>query len=208
MTANVYIDGFNLYYGLLKDTDYRWLNLSEFCRLLLPAYDVQQIKYFTARVQAHPHDPQAPVRQQMYLRALDTLPDVEVFYGQFSYHKVRMPLANGQGTTEVVKAEEKGSDVALAVHALHDAHMERCDTAVIISNDSDIVPALNIIRQELQKQVYILFPTCAKKKRWPCHDLKCACDGYREIRNWSLKYAQFAETLTDAVGIFHKPQSW
>ncbi|MEN6547806.1 MAG: NYN domain-containing protein, partial [Armatimonadia bacterium] len=163
---------------------------------------------FTARVQAHPHVRQAPVRQQMYLRALGTLPDVEIFYGQFSYHKVRMPRADGQGTAEVVKAEEKGSDVALAVHALHDAHTNQYDVAVIISNDSDIVPALDIIRNGLGKQVHVLFPTCSKRKRWPCHDLKCASDGHKEIRNWALRQAQFDNSLTDAIGTFHKPECW
>lgn len=50
MRVNVYIDGFNLYYGAVKGTPYRWLNLAEICRLLLPRDEVLQIKYFTALV--------------------------------------------------------------------------------------------------------------------------------------------------------------
>src|SRR5207247_721364 len=72
--TNVYIDAFNLYYGCLKGTPYKWLDLEALCRILLPKNDVIHIKYFTARISAQPHDPSKPTRQQTYLRALDTLP--------------------------------------------------------------------------------------------------------------------------------------
>lgn len=45
--AHIYIDGFNLYYGALKSTPYKWLNLAEMCRLLLPRYHIGEIKYLT-----------------------------------------------------------------------------------------------------------------------------------------------------------------
>lgn len=48
----VYVDGFNLYYGSLRKTPYRWLDLQRLCRLLLPPNDVQRINYYTARVGA------------------------------------------------------------------------------------------------------------------------------------------------------------
>jgi len=50
MKVNVYIDGFNLYYGAVKGTPYRWLNLAEMCRLPLPRDQILQIKYFAALV--------------------------------------------------------------------------------------------------------------------------------------------------------------
>jgi hypothetical protein len=65
----VYVDGFNLYYGALKGTPYRWLDLERLCRLLLPSNDVQRINYHTAPVAPRPDDPKQPVRQQIYLRA-------------------------------------------------------------------------------------------------------------------------------------------
>jgi hypothetical protein len=48
--VNVYIDGFNLYYGALKGTPYKWLDLSRLCQTLLPSDTIHEIKYFTARV--------------------------------------------------------------------------------------------------------------------------------------------------------------
>ena len=72
----VYIDGFNLYYGALKGSPYKWLDLEALCRRLLPKDEISQIRYFTARISARPDDPQQPQRQQTYLRALDSLQTV------------------------------------------------------------------------------------------------------------------------------------
>jgi hypothetical protein len=67
--TNVYIDGFNLYYGALKDTPYKWLDLDALCRRLLPKHRIGRIRYFTAIVSARPNDPSGPDRQRTYLRA-------------------------------------------------------------------------------------------------------------------------------------------
>ncbi|HLA80176.1 MAG TPA: NYN domain-containing protein, partial [Thermoleophilia bacterium] len=62
----VYVDGFNLYYGAVKETPYRWLNIRRLCELLLPSHTIHKIKYFTARVSARRDDPDKPTRQQIY----------------------------------------------------------------------------------------------------------------------------------------------
>ena len=88
----VYIDGFNLYYGSLKGTPYRWLDLERLCALMLPSNDVIQINYYTAHVGARIGDPDQPVRQQAYLRALGTQSKVRVHLGHYLSHAVWMPL--------------------------------------------------------------------------------------------------------------------
>ena len=94
MRTRIYVDGFNLYYGALKNTPYRWLNLVELARQLLPAnHIVDKLHYFTARVSGV-SDPQAPARQQAYLRALGTLPQVEMHFGSFLSKTVWRPLTN------------------------------------------------------------------------------------------------------------------
>ena len=72
MITNFYIDAFNLYYGCLKGTPYKWLNLERFCQLHFPGNNVHRIRYCTARVKPRPSDPRQPIRQQTYLRALGT----------------------------------------------------------------------------------------------------------------------------------------
>ena len=93
MKTIVYIDGFNLYYGAVKGTPYKWLNLLALCKFLLPKNEIIRIKYFTALVTARPNDPDQPNRQQLYLRALRTIPGLEIIYGHFLEHVIMMPLA-------------------------------------------------------------------------------------------------------------------
>ncbi|MGH9838633.1 MAG: hypothetical protein ACREEM_07610 [Blastocatellia bacterium] len=83
MKTNIYIDGFNFYYGAVRKTPYKWLDLSKMCRLLLPNHQINKIKYFTAEVHARPHNLQQPIRQQTYLRALRTTANLEIILGHF-----------------------------------------------------------------------------------------------------------------------------
>ncbi|GAP40683.1 PIN domain-containing protein [Flexilinea flocculi] len=105
----VYVDGFNLYYGAVKNTANKWLDIQKMVQLILPINQIKKIKYFTAVVSARQQDPEQPLRQQMYLRALRTIPNLEIIFGHFLTHPVRLPLANpvaGQKTyAEVIKTE-------------------------------------------------------------------------------------------------------
>lgn len=107
MKTIVCIDGFNLYYGSVKGIPYKWLDVSVLAQRLLPKNQIVQIKYFTALVSARPDDPDKPVRQQTFLRALRTIPNLHIFYGHFLKHVARMPLANpppgGPKMVEVIK---------------------------------------------------------------------------------------------------------
>ena len=203
MTTNVYIDGFNLYYGAVKNSPHRWLNLAELCRLLLPTDQINRIEYFTARVKALPRDPDQPARQSLYLRALATIPNLEIYYGHFLSNKVWLPLADGSGFAEVVKTTEKGSDVALATHLLHDAHMGDYDTAVIVSSDTDLIPPIRIVRQDIGKKVGLLCPHRRTRTA-----LAKEVDFFKQIRPGVLQTSQFPDVLTDSAGDFHKPASW
>ena len=94
MQARVYVDGFNLYYGAVKGTPYKWLDLVELARQLVPAgYVVDKLKYFTARVSGVSNK-RAPARQQAFLSALRTLPEVEIHMGNFLAKTIWRPLTN------------------------------------------------------------------------------------------------------------------
>jgi hypothetical protein len=72
---------------------YKWLDLDALCRIYLDTTknDIQKIKYFTALVKPRPHDPDQGLRQQVFLRALKTIPHLEIIYGHFLSHVVSMP---------------------------------------------------------------------------------------------------------------------
>ena len=204
MRTIVYVDGFNLYYGALKGTHFKWLDLHKLCRLLLPQNQIVGIKYFTARVSARPQDPDQPTRQQTYLRALQTLPNLEIIYGHFLAHEILMPRANNPARqVKVIKTEEKGSDVNIAAHMVNDGHRRRYEMAVLISNDSDLLEPLKIVRTELNLPVGILNP----QKR-PSRVLLQHASFVKKIRRGPLQASQFPARLQDANGRFRKPAGW
>lgn len=120
MRTNVYVDGFNLYYGALKGTPYRWLDIATLCTLLLPNHQIHRIRYFTARIQPLPNDSTKHQRQDAYLRALQTIPQATIHFGHYLKRPIRMPLVNSPNNNpqfvEVWRIEEKGSDVNLATY--------------------------------------------------------------------------------------------
>jgi len=203
--VNVYIDGFNLYYGALKGTPYKWLDLARLCTIMLPKDEVQHIYYYTARVSARAHNPSAPIDQQIYLRALRTIPNLSITYGHFLTHSVRMTLTgvNPAKRVWVDKTEEKGSDVNLATHLLRDAFTKRFELAVLITNDSDLAEPVRIVREELKLPVGVLNP-----HEHHSRELKGLATFVKRIRQPALHASQFPSVLTDAKGVFHKPSSW
>lgn len=209
--SRVYVDGFNFYYGAVKGTPYKWLDIAKMINLLLPRNKILKIKYFTALVNARPHDPEQPIRQQIYLRALKTIPNLEVIRGHFLSHEVDMPLVHPQGKqryARVFKTEEKGSDVNLAVHMLHDAYEDMFAAAIIISNDSDLVEAIKIVRYELKKAVIVLNPFTDTTKGRPSVELSKVANFVKPIRTGVLAASQFPDPMTDSTGKFHKPKTW
>lgn len=200
-------DGFNLYYGCLKGTPYKWLDLGALCQALLPPNKIQRIRYFTAKVNGQA-DPQQPVRQSTYLRALQTVPGLTVHLGHFLTSTVRMPLVSpvpgGPRTIEVIKTEEKGSDVNLATYLLADAFRADADTFVVVSNDSDLMEPIRLVSQELGYRVGIVNPhptiSRALQRTRPSFT--------KQIRRGVLAASQFPEKLNDADGLITKPATW
>jgi len=204
MKTNIYIDGFNFYYGSIKGTPYHWLNVAKMCEILLPKDSVHRIKYFTALVTARRNDPDKPVRQQTFLRALRTIPNLEIVLGTFLSHEVTMPLAPPKkGYTKVIKTEEKGSDVNIATHLLVDGFRNDYELAVIVSNDSDLLEPIKFITAELRKPVGILNP-----HKHPSVELSRNAMFVKQIRKGVLANSLFPNTLTDAQGTFSKPTGW
>ena len=163
-----YIDGFNLYNGALKGTSYKWLDLQTFSQILRPTDQVSKVKFFTAKVNARHNDPNQPLRQMLYWRALRTISSIEIIEGHFLTKRTHLPevasldaimvqqragintLGMRPTMAHVYRSEEKGTDVNLAVHLVHDAHLGHFDAAVVISNDSDLAGAVHIVRREIK----------------------------------------------------------
>ncbi len=206
--TNVYIDGFNLYYGALKGSRYKWLDIETLCKHLLPKDNVHRIRYFTAKVTARPSDPQLPVRQETYLRALTMLPTVSIHLGVFYVSTVRAPLAHpsarGPRTAEIIKTEEKGSDVALATYLMLDACRGDCDTAVLITNDSDLREPLRLVRKELGLVTGVVNPHPASRRSRALEAIF-----FKQLRPSALAASQLPPQIIDRSGRkITKPADW
>lgn len=213
LKTNVYIDGFNLYYRAVKRTPYKWLDLSMLCQRLLPSHSINRIRYFTALVQPRPGDPSSPERQQIYLRALQTIPNLTITYGQFRARTIRRPLAKpieaiGYSTVEVMDSEEKGSDVNLATHLLVDAYNGDFEQALVISNDLDLALPIKMVRDDIGLPVGLVNPNLQPTAPIP-RNLSDVATFTRRLRKNTLRDCQFPQTLVDEIGRrITKPSSW
>jgi uncharacterized LabA/DUF88 family protein len=230
LRTNVYVDGFNLYYGAAKHTPYKWVNLIALCEKVLPGIQIHRLRYFTALVKALPPDPQTRLRQEIYIRALRTLPNLTVHYGHYLQSTVSMRLAepppNGPRTVNVLKMEEKGSDVNIATYMLVDAFRRDCDQLIVITNDSDLAEPVRIINKEIHIPVGIFNPhtsdTAERRSRItgrplqrarPSIELKRVARFYREIRSNGpqshMALSQFPIDVIDSDGrTIKRPATW
>ena len=207
MRTFIYVDGFNLYYRALRKTSYRWLDLHAlFDQVLQPHHNILAIKYFTARVRATSKDPSKPQRQDVYLRALQHYrPHVDVHHGHFLSHSRHMPLVQpigNQRTAHVIKTEEKGSDVNLAVHLVNDGWLDAYDCAVVVSNDSDIAKAMELVRHHHGKLIGLITPGHKETSR----QLKSHADFIRLIRPNALQNSQLPNPIPGTT--IRKPSRW
>lgn len=211
MRTNVYIDGYNLYHRAVQGTPYKWLDLAALCNALLPRHEVHRIRYFTADARPRATDPAIPIRQQIYLRALQTIPNLTIHKGQFRQRQIERPLVypnpGHPRNVLVYHMEEKGSDVNLATFLLVDGYEGDYEQALVISNDSDLALPITMVREKLGKPVGVVNPNRDQNEGAPVQ-LKSAATFLRQIRSGTLRKCQFPPTLRDAKGMIRKPAGW
>lgn len=210
MRTVVYVDGFNLFYGSLKGRPYRWLDLGAFFdRTLPPGHRLEVVKYFTARVSALPHDPDAPARQAVYLRALKAHMGarLHIIEGHFKVKRARAPLsAPPHRTVEILKTEEKGSDVNLAVEMVNDAWLDVCDCVAVVSNDGDLEHAMRIVKHQRKKHVVLYTPGAPLRR--PLNALNRWAHKQIDVMEVDLAACQLPPTIPDGTVQLVKPRTW
>jgi uncharacterized LabA/DUF88 family protein len=131
---------------------YSWLDLWKFSQSLLA--DGQQLihtKYFTSRLKGKPESER---RQNTYLDALGTLPNLSIFYGLFQSD----PKLCSECGHASLPMQEKKTDVTIATQMIHDALQRNFDVAILVSADSDQVPTVEMVRKVFKRKVIVAFP--------------------------------------------------
>ena len=198
--VNVYIDGFNLYFGLLEAgfSKCKWLSLNKLVHNLIQSNQkIADIKYFTSRVS---NDPDKQKRQTTYIEALETV-SIKIYYGNYQSDRTHCRLCGNIWPTY----HEKMTDVNIATQMLIDAYQDSYDMAMLISGDSDLVPPIRAIHKLFnKKRVFVAFPP----KR---HNASVAliAKGSLTIGRKKLVDSQFEIEVKKKDGfILRKPQSW
>jgi uncharacterized LabA/DUF88 family protein len=202
----VYVDGFNLYYGSLKGTAYRWLDLFALARALVPRATVASVRFFTAKVHGR-GDPSRPTRQETYWSALRAT-GVEIIEGHFLEHATAMRTVNPPPlTVQVWKAEEKGSDVNLASYLVRDAFTGVFERALVLSNDSDLALPIRLVRDEAKRPIRVGFPISNPNRRRSVQLQQVVTD-FRDLRPNTLAACQLPNPMVSGTSTYHKPPSW
>lgn len=217
MRTNVYFDGFNFYYGCFdhgRNSTKKWADLHSLSCALFPNDTIHRIHYCTAVVKGTHADPDKPVRQQTYLRALRSTGKIKVHLGNFverTKHGVlasRPPCTSNPpclaGRVRVMVREEKGSDVNLATVLLRDAFLGDFEQAVVISNDSDLAGAIRVVRVDTRLPVHVVSPHATATKA-----LRRAATSWSVLDQSLLGKHQLPPviTLQDGTTLL-KPRNW
>lgn len=217
MPTNVYVDGFNLYYGAVRGTPHKWLDLATLVEKLLPGRTINRIRYFTATPTGRPNDPDIHIRHALYMQALKTIPNLQIHFGQFvdrpqilpqfpfAYREHQDPAHFPPLVVQVMRTEEKRSDVNIATYLLLDCFNKEYDEAVVVSNDSDLSEPIKIVTQQFGEPVVVVNPQRSSKTRW---ELRQAATSVITINKSILRASQFPPTITVPGGTIHKPASW
>ena len=207
----VYIDGFNLYYGLKSKRlgrrgkrwpCYYWLDIRRMSqRILRGNQELVFVRYFTARVHHVANDPSKVHRQNTYIEALSTLTDVEIREGYFA-EKVKTCRRCGATYKDY---EEKMTDVNIAMEILGDAQDGRWDTAIIVSADGDLAgPVQTIRRRYPDKRVIVAFPPDRHSSL-----LRQLANGATSLRQETIRRSQLPEHVLRPDGlVLRRPQRW
>ena len=196
-----YIDGFNLYYGLRSKNWRRfyWLNIQLMARNLLKADQaLLNTKYFTSIV-SRPVDKHK--RQAVFLEALQTLSNLEIYYGHYLSESI---VCRKCGHTYVTH-HEKMTDVNISIELMTDAHQDNFDVALLVSADSDLVgPVQAVQRLFPHKRVIVAFPPDRNSNA-----LMRAATGYLRVGRDVLAKSVFPDQIRTSSGfLIQRPVEW
>jgi len=206
--CGIYIDGFNCYFRVFRHRpEWKWFNIQSFYENLRSNEEVVGIKYFTAIV--HPKIAFSDMRdrQMLYINAIKTLPKVTVILGKYQDREVRCLAGCGQVYNV---AEEKKTDVNIAVNLMGDAVENAVDSMVIVSGDSDIEPAVQWIRKKYPHiKITVYIPNLEGKQERGTAFYKSIGVVSRDLPLADIHMHLFPEMVPGPNGAnIQRPQAW
>jgi uncharacterized LabA/DUF88 family protein len=213
-----YIDGYNLYYGLLRKSQYKWLDVYALFRdqALNQSSDLVEVRYYTAPILGKMSDDlESPIRQRRYLQALRkmhpiglTLIEGRIVASTPFQRLIRpIPEAPHLQKVQVLDFNEKKTDVNIASNMINGAWLKTYDQAVLCSNDSDLEGALRSIKEHHPHiRIGLVAPISGDDPRKISSDLARFSDWKKILSTTHLSRSQ----LPDRIPSSHlaKPTAW
>jgi len=207
------IDGFNLYHSLksasqdlgLNGKGTRWLNIHSLCKSYLHAIggnaQIAAVHYFSALAKhIEAFKPDVVKRHLLYIECLKaTGTSVELS----RFKKKQIPCSHCN--QKIKRYEEKETDVALAAKLLEIMVLDQCDTVLLLTGDTDIVPAVKTAQRLFtSKTIGFLLPYKRHNQ-----ELVKLCSLHIEIKRDAYTRHQFPDPFLTPSGIsLVKPPSW
>lgn len=190
-----FVDGLNLYHALdylevAVDHDrykkYLWTSLRRLaqCFVIRKGDTVAGVEYFTTLVT---WDAGKLARHKTFIRAQEN-EGVLVTYGEFKRKDVKCNLCKKVFPT----VTEKQTDVNIAVRLFQLAVEDAYDSAIIISGDTDLIPAMKIVRKNFPvKQIGVVIPIGKRSE-----DFRNEADFHYKMKEKHLVSSMLADPLT------------
>jgi len=208
------VDGFNLYHSVRK-AEYvikkptKWLNIFELCRSYLPNIGgvvnkitrLQKVYYFSAlATHIEPSDPDVTKRHKRFIECLEDT-GIIVQLGRFKQKEIKCPCCS----RTFIKHEEKETDVAIGIKLFEIFHRNECDTAVLVTGDTDLSPVISTAKNLFPlKTILFIFPAFRKNK-----ELAALAPGSFTIKPKQYAKYQFPDPYCFSDGkTISKPLSW
>lgn len=225
MKTIFYIDGYNLFYGCLKHSADKWLDLKKLffdhiLRSQNPTSELAALKYFTADIKAKVanNGQAAQLAQQTYHRALSTLypSEIQIIKGYYSLEKARL-LAyekppNKSSRVDVWRLEEKQTDVNMAIEAYRDAAKQNAQQLIFVTNDTDLAPALAALKEDFGSllQIGLIIPVRDSNNHRPGNQTLSHYADWtrRHILDTELAQCHLPERITTVKKVIVRPEYW
>ena len=199
--VSFFIDGFNIYHSLKSKPKYHkylWLDYQKFLEKFVRKKDsLGDIFYFSA----YAHWDKNRVKRHRMLVDIWKNSGIIPIMGDFK-DKDRF-CKNCK--TWFKSHEEKQTDVNLGIYLIKEAYENKYDTALLVTNDTDLIPAIRMLKSTFhQKKVGVLFPI----DRWSS-ELSQECHFWRKTKKKHLSKSQLPENVTLPSGLVcQRPQHW
>lgn len=200
--VNVYIDGSNFYFGLKSSgwRKYYWIDIvALFESFIRSGQELGNVYYFSAR----PHDLGKSKRQDTFFTANRKHPKFNLVLGKYMKKSI---VCRGCNAT-IIRHEEKETDVRIATSIVRDVVLDNCDISIIVSADSDLIPAIELVRElNVNHQIFSYFPP----KRYS-NDLAIKSNAFVKMERYEHRFKQ--AILPNSIVInksltIVKPSTW